>query len=92
MSKRSARTFEDEQQDLIAVITSSRVDVLKCEDCEWGIFAGECKEYVKGGHCADFAASFAAYDREYGKAEDEVHAGRWVIEKNLPIDRTGRAQ
>lgn len=86
MSKRSARTFEDEQENMIVTIAISRCDSLKCEDCEWGMFAGECAEYVKGGHCAEFAASFAAFDRELTKAEQEVHAGQWVITR-IPVDR-----
>lgn len=86
MSKRSARTFEDEQENIIEAIAFSRCAALKCEDCEWGLFPGECKEYVKGGHCEDFDPSFAAFDRELTKAEEEVHAGQWVITRR-PIDK-----
>ena len=85
MSKRSARTFEDEQENIIAAIAVSRCAALKCEDCEWGLFPGECKEYAKGGYCEDFVASFAAFDRELTRAEGEVHAGRWVVTWG-PID------
>lgn len=83
MSKRSARTLtlEEQQDRMILAITEARCDALKCEDCEWAIFPGECKEYAKGGHCEDFQASFGAWERECEKAETEVHAGQWTVER-----------
>jgi len=78
MSKRSARTFEQEQERLIQTIIAARCETLKCPDCEWTVFAGECPDARDDGHCADFMPCYRAFERESIKAEDEVHRGVWV--------------